>query len=96
MNLLTAAKSEAVAALIRAVTGEDAIIQDMGTYQKISFSPSQQVRIRDYIERQISAKRQPSDILVDVNPILLPIAIKRLAPFLIASLALGFLIGRRL
>ena len=96
MNLLTTAKAEAVAALIRAVTGEDAIIEDMGTYQKISFSPFQQVRIRDYIERQLSAKREPSDILVDVNPILLPIAAKRLMPFLIASLALGFFIGRKL
>jgi hypothetical protein len=96
MNFLTAAKAEAVASLIQSLTGEPPIISDMGSYQKISFSPSQQVKIRDYIERQISAKRQPTDILIDVNPVLVPLAVKKLAPFLVASLALGFLLGRKL
>lgn len=96
MNLLTLGKTEAISAVIRAVTGDDPIIEDHGSYQKIAFTPSQQIKIRAYIERQLDKKPAPSDIRIDTDPIVLPIAIKKIAPFLIAALAVGFFVGRKL
>jgi hypothetical protein len=89
----TELKAEAVAAAIKAATGVRAVVRDAGKYAEITFGPADQVALRAWIEKQLTAK--PSgDVRFNLGPVVHPLVLRKALPFLLGAAAAGFLLSR--
>jgi hypothetical protein len=93
--LMTAAKAALLNQAIKQITGEEAILDEQADYVRISFTPSQQVKLRAFLNNQLKPK-PPGDLRIDVMPVVLPLAIQKAAPFVLAVFAAGVLVGKKL
>jgi hypothetical protein len=65
-----------------------------GDYIQIVFSEEQYGILQKWIEEQL--KKDPRDIRIDLSPVLIPLIVKKAMPYLMATAAVGFTIGRKL
>lgn len=79
-------------AAVKIITGEDPIVTNYPTYTEISFTPSQQVKLRDQLEAMLSSSA--GSVRVTAGPVVYPVVLKRAIPLLIIAFALGFIIRR--
>lgn len=91
-QVTTNLQATGIIAAARLITGEQPIVEDFGTYTQITFTPSQQIKLRDQLEKMLSGK--PGAVRVDARPIVYPVVIKRLIPLLVIAFALGFIVKR--
>jgi hypothetical protein len=81
----TKAKATAYATAIYLAIGSEPIVEEMPGYMNIRFTPQQQKKLREFIERQM--KKGMGDVRVEIAPVLMPIFLKRLLPLAGATLA---------
>lgn len=77
---------------VKIVTGENPIVTKYPTYTEISFTPSQQIKLRDQLDAMLSSGG--GSLRVTAGPVVYPVMLKRLIPLLIIAFALGFIIKR--
>lgn len=85
-------KTQAYVLLIEQITGTAPIVKRFTTYNQIDFTAEQKVKLTAYIERQM--KREPTDVRINVQPILNPIILKRMWVWIAGGTLLGFLGGK--
>lgn len=89
----TRAKALGYSAAIRLAIGSDPVVKEYPDYIQISFTPDQQKALTSYIESQM--KKGPSDVRVDIAPIITPIAMKKVLPFAFLALSGAYMLGKR-
>lgn len=77
---------------VKAITRESPVVTKYDTYTQVSFSPAQQIKLRDALEKMLSSS--PGSVRVDAGPVVYPVVLKRLIPLLIIAFALGFILKR--
>jgi len=91
-SLQAAAKAQAIALAIERATGERPTISYGPSRASLTWTPDQRVRLRGFMEAQISGK--PGDVEIETASIVMPYVYKRAIPYLAGALALGFVAGR--
>jgi hypothetical protein len=91
-------KVVAIGGLVKWLTGENPIVEYGDDFVNISFSEPQKVILQKWVESQLdtSLTAKPGDIRIDFNSILVPVAVKKIAPVAIGSGAIGFILGKLL
>jgi hypothetical protein len=95
-SLSNALQSNLLAESIYQVTGEKPSVVNENNVTYIRFSPDQQVKVRAWVEGQLNAKRTPGAIKIEFEPVIYPLAIKKILPFIILLLVVGIIIGKRI
>ncbi|HSW65502.1 MAG TPA: hypothetical protein VLH56_19655 [Dissulfurispiraceae bacterium] len=93
-SITTMAKAEALSLGIERILGQRPQVVQTGTGLAIKFTPEQAARLRAVIRAQLNQKRNPSDVSIDVAPVLNPLFIEIAIPYALALVALGFLLSR--
>lgn len=83
---------ETISTIVQNITGDRPIISRFPDHVKVSFSPAQQIKLRDAFEKILSDP--PGAIRIDSGPVVYPVILKRLVPALLISFGIGFLLGR--
>jgi hypothetical protein len=89
----------AIGQLVKSITDENPIVKYGPDYAEITFTESQKKILQAWLSSQIDDQLKegvPGDLRIDFNSILIPVAIKKLAPVMLASGGLGFVIGKLL
>jgi len=91
-------KVVAIGQLVKWLTGENPIVEYGEDFANISFSEPQKVILQKWVENQLdtSLTAKPGDVRIDFNSILVPVAVKKIAPVAIGSGAIGFILGKLL
>jgi hypothetical protein len=84
------AKTGAISLLVKQITGEDPIVKRYRERNVINFTPKQVKLLQMYINKQIDA--EPSDVQINIKPVVGPIILRRALPWLIGA-ALAGVIG---
>jgi hypothetical protein len=85
-------QATSIIAAARLITGESPMVTAYPTYTEISFTPSQQIKLRDALEKMLSGS--PGPVRVNAGSVVYPVVLKRLIPLLVIAFALGFIIKR--
>jgi len=95
-SLATLGKAAALKAAIVAATGERPELVSYPDYTLLKFSPEANARLRERFETQMGkvGTGGPSDVRVDLVPIVGPYVAKRVALVLLGALAVGYIAGR--
>jgi hypothetical protein len=93
-SLSAVLKAQALAAAIGDITGTHPVITDTGAVERITFTPADQIKVREWLESMLASAQVPGDVQVDFVPVILPLAVKKLLPAVVAIALVGFLLGR--
>jgi len=78
------------------ITGQTPQVIDNNTYYQIAWTTDQQPSVTKFLDDSINkftSDGTPSDIQIDFLPVVLPVALKKIAPFAIAYGAVAFILG---
>jgi hypothetical protein len=92
-NLQTTLKASAIQIAARELTGISPEIEQYPDHVRLFWTPENQRAMQQYIENQLKP-RPAGDVQIDVAPILLPLGVKKVLPYALGILAIGFIIGR--
>ncbi len=94
-SLTTIAKARGTGLLLQKFFNEEPSYQYADDYVRIYYEPDRLRRVQSRID-DLTKKGPPSpgDVRIDWVPIVMPIAIKKIAPFVIGTLVAGYLIGK--
>jgi len=79
--------------IIKSITGTDAQTAQGNGYTQIVLSADQQAKLRDYVDGLLSSSSS-SGVMIDLNPIWIPVLIKHGWPFLLGAAVLGWILHR--
>lgn len=94
-SVVTVGKAQAINAVLKSLTGEDAIIQYFPTYAIINFTPTQASKIRSMIQAGILRNSSKDDIKINAIPIITPYLIQYILPLVTGIFITGYLYGKR-
>jgi len=94
-NLQTTLKAGALQIVAEQLTGIKPDIETFPDHVRLYWTPENQRAMQYYIENQLKP-RPAGDVRIDVAPILLPLGVKKILPYALGILAIGFIIGRAL
>lgn len=89
--LIREAKTQALNLLIKNYTGEFATIKRYSSYNQILLNSNQNYKLQGIVEDWWND--EPSDVRVNVAPVLVPIIIKKYWPWAVGTFVLGALAG---
>jgi hypothetical protein len=94
-NLTVVGKTEAVAfAFQKAIGTRPVVTYPAGkNYGEIKFTFDQKKLLQKLLDKNMSEKGQ-SDIHIDLLPVVAPVLLRKIAPYAIGLLAIGFLTGK--
>jgi hypothetical protein len=93
-TLSNAIQANVLAESIAQVVGEKPSVVNTLDMTYLRFSPEQQKKVRVWVESQLSKKREAGKVKIDFEPVIYPIAIKKVLPFIILLLVIGVIAGR--
>jgi hypothetical protein len=83
-----------MATAIRSLTGElPEVSMNPEGYAELTFTAEQARNIRQYIEDRLKESGGEMAVRINANPIIIPMMIRRVAPYMLGAFALGFLIS---
>jgi hypothetical protein len=91
-TLATAAKAQLIGAAFESILGSMPLISYTGNQAKISFTSDQSDKLREYVSAKMS-DNTPSDIDLDLMPVVVPLVLKQMIPIALAILVVGYLAG---
>lgn len=93
-DLITIGKAESIKLLCNRLFGFVPTVTYYDDHAEIFFDLSQQIIVRNYLEKLMNDKI-PSDLRINIFPILLPLVIKKFFPYGLGIGAIGFFIGKK-
>jgi hypothetical protein len=96
-KLVRAIKAQAIAQAIGKATGMTPDVIDNGDYSSITFTREQVKFFQNYLNNQIKRVKSipPGSIRIDAAPVVLPVVLKQAAPYVLGSLLVAYLLGRK-
>jgi hypothetical protein len=86
-------KTAAVKAIFVQIFGFEPVTNLTDTYAEFSFTPEQQVVLRNWMDKQLAS--QPGELRFNLAPVLTPWIIKKALPYVAAAVGTGYAIGNR-
>ena len=97
MDELTQLKAQGIGAALKLITGELPKIDQYPDHYTVYWSKDQQPKVSAFldstIDKMTADTKEVNPIQIDLLPVILPVALKRIVPYILAYSALIFFIG---
>lgn len=95
ISAITQAKAQSISFGLSQILGSNPIVTYKDEYAEISFTPEQKTILQRYINRKLTdTSGKKSDIQINFEPVIYPILIKKVLPYAIGLIAIGFITGK--
>lgn len=92
-SIETVSKAKALSLVLGQLTGATPVITNYQNYSELNWNPTQQKMIAQKIENELNKKRNPSDVKVNIAPVVVPLVIKKALPFVAVGFGVAFVAG---
>lgn len=93
-GVLTTIKAESIKAALEKVSSVPANIEYSENGARIYWLPQNQKAMQLWIESNINRAKTPSDVNLDLSPVIIPLAVKKALPWALGAVLAGYLLGR--
>jgi hypothetical protein len=94
-SIKSIATGELYASALDRITGARPDVVQNQDHVLLRWAPSEQIKARAWVEQQLSPGK-PGDVRVDLLPVILPSAAKRLIPAAVVCVVMGYVAGKLL
>jgi len=94
MKIATRAKAEIIAAALGRMSGRRPVIEYVGDTARIAWAAEDLPAVRLWLESQLTPGAVPSDVTVDLLPVISPFVTRKIVPAAVGTFLAGFLFGK--
>lgn len=90
----TIAKAKATGLILKNLLGIEPEYQYFDNYVRLYYSNENLPKVQSRINQIAINSSKPSDVKIDFLPMVAPLAVKKVAPFAIGAIVIGYIIGK--
>jgi hypothetical protein len=94
MKIQTRAKAELIATVLGRLTGRRPAIEFSGETARVAWVAEDLPVVREWFENQLSPSAVPSDVTVDLLPVISPFVTRKVLPAALGAVLGGFILGK--
>jgi len=94
LSVKTQVKAESIAIALSQIVGSKPIITYYSDHAEINFTPEQRIKLRSYLDMKLKSTGEDNDLKINFEPVLIPILFKKVAPYIIGLIAIGYITGK--
>ncbi len=95
-SLQTIAKAKTTGLILKNLLGVEPDYQYFDNYVRLYYSKENLPKVQERINQIAINSSKPSDVKIDFLPIVAPAAVKKVLPYALGAVALGFVLGKAL
>lgn len=92
----TIAKAKATGLILKNLLGIEPEYQYFDNYVRLYYSNENLPKVQSRINQIAVNSSKPGDVRIDFMPMVAPVAIKKIVPYAIGAIAIGYILGKTL
>lgn len=90
----TIAKAKATGLILKSLLGIEPEYDYQDNFVRLYYTGNNLNQVREKVDQIATTSKKPSDVRVDFFPIIAPAGIKKVLPYALGAVALGYIIGK--
>lgn len=92
----TIAKAKATGLILKNLLGVEPEYDYQENYVRLYYTGNNLNQVRERVNEIAATSKKPSDVRIDFIPFVAPVGIKKVLPYALGAVALGYIIGKAL